>query len=95
MEVRCTWEGGDAESFAQEAVGDGVDVLIAGGGAYALPGPFSSPWERDASAYADVAIGAGVRLWPLWRAPREPWGGGGTPRWVPRYLAPWTPVSRR
>jgi lipid kinase YegS len=32
MEVRCTWEGGDAARFAQEAVTDGVDVLVAGGG---------------------------------------------------------------
>jgi lipid kinase YegS len=32
MEVRCTWEGGDASRFAQEAVADGIDVLVAGGG---------------------------------------------------------------
>ena len=32
IEVRCTWEGGDAARFAQEAVTDGVDVLVAGGG---------------------------------------------------------------
>jgi lipid kinase YegS len=32
IEVRCTWEGGDAARFAQEAMSDGVDVLIAGGG---------------------------------------------------------------
>jgi lipid kinase YegS len=32
LDVRCTWEGGDAERFAQEAVRDGVDVLVAGGG---------------------------------------------------------------
>jgi lipid kinase YegS len=32
VEVRCTCEGGDAERFAEEAVGDGVDVLVAGGG---------------------------------------------------------------
>jgi lipid kinase YegS len=32
LEVRCTWEGGDAERFAREAVADGVDVLVAGGG---------------------------------------------------------------
>jgi diacylglycerol kinase family enzyme len=32
LEVRCTWEGGDAERFAQEAVADGVDVLDARGG---------------------------------------------------------------
>ena len=32
LEVRCTWEGGDAARFAQEALSDGVDVLVAGGG---------------------------------------------------------------
>jgi len=32
LEVRCTWEGGDAARFAQEAMNDGVDVLVAGGG---------------------------------------------------------------
>lgn len=32
MEVRCTWEGGDAARFAQEAVADGIEVLVAGGG---------------------------------------------------------------
>jgi lipid kinase YegS len=32
LEVRCTWEGGDAARFAQEALRDGVDVLVAGGG---------------------------------------------------------------
>jgi lipid kinase YegS len=32
MEVRCTWEGGDAARFAQEAVADGIDILVAGGG---------------------------------------------------------------
>jgi len=24
LEVRCTWEGGDASRFAQEAVADGI-----------------------------------------------------------------------
>ena len=32
LEVRCTWEGGDAARFAREAVSDGIDVLVAGGG---------------------------------------------------------------
>ena len=32
LEVNCTWEGGDAARFAQEAMNDGVEVLIAGGG---------------------------------------------------------------
>jgi len=32
VEVRCTWEGGDAARFAREAIADGVDRLVAGGG---------------------------------------------------------------
>jgi lipid kinase YegS len=32
IEVRCTWEGGDAGRFAQEAMQDGIEVLVAGGG---------------------------------------------------------------
>ena len=32
LEVRCTWEGGDATRFAQEAMSGGIDVLVAGGG---------------------------------------------------------------
>lgn len=30
--VRVTWEGGDATRYAREAVADGVDTVIAGGG---------------------------------------------------------------
>lgn len=32
LEVRTTWEGGDATRFAREAVADNVDILVAGGG---------------------------------------------------------------
>lgn len=32
IEVRVTWEGGDAARYAAEATRDGVDVVIAGGG---------------------------------------------------------------
>jgi len=32
LDVRCTWEGGDAARFAQEAMSDGIDVLVGGGG---------------------------------------------------------------
>ena len=32
LEVRCTWEGGDAARFAQEAMADDIDILVAGGG---------------------------------------------------------------
>lgn len=32
LDVRVTWEGGDAERHVAEAVADGVDILIAAGG---------------------------------------------------------------
>lgn len=32
LEVRVTWEGGDAARYAREALQDGVEVLVAGGG---------------------------------------------------------------
>jgi YegS/Rv2252/BmrU family lipid kinase len=32
LEVNCTWEGDDASRFAREAMNDGVEVLVAGGG---------------------------------------------------------------
>jgi len=32
LEVRVTWEGGDAERYVAEAIESGVDVIIAGGG---------------------------------------------------------------
>ncbi|MDX1503459.1 MAG: lipid kinase YegS [Thermoanaerobaculia bacterium] len=32
LEVRATWEAGDAERYAGEAVEDGVDLIVAGGG---------------------------------------------------------------
>ena len=32
LEVRVTWEGGDAGRFAREAVRESIDVVIAGGG---------------------------------------------------------------
>ena len=32
LEVRVTWESGDAERYVREAVADGVDTIVAGGG---------------------------------------------------------------
>jgi len=32
LEVRVTWEGGDAAQYAAEAVQDNVDIVIAAGG---------------------------------------------------------------
>lgn len=32
VDVRVTWEGGDAERFARQAANEGFEVVIAGGG---------------------------------------------------------------
>jgi len=32
LDVRVTWEGGDAGRYVAEAIADGVDTVIAGGG---------------------------------------------------------------
>lgn len=32
LDVRVTWEAGDAKRYAEEAVNEGIDVVIAGGG---------------------------------------------------------------
>ena len=32
LDVRVTWEGGDAARYAAEATQEGIDVVIAGGG---------------------------------------------------------------
>ena len=32
LDVRVTWEGGDAERYVAEAIADGVGTIIAGGG---------------------------------------------------------------
>lgn len=32
LDVRVTWEGGDAERYVAEAIADGVDVVVAAGG---------------------------------------------------------------
>ena len=32
LDVRVTWESGDCERYVAEAIAQGVDVIIAGGG---------------------------------------------------------------
>ncbi|AER57751.1 lipid kinase [Pseudoxanthomonas spadix BD-a59] len=58
LDVRVTWEGGDAGRYVAEAIADGVDTVIAGGGdgtlsevASALAGR-----EEDADALPTLAL---------------------------------------
>jgi lipid kinase YegS len=55
LEVRCTWEGGDAERFAQESVADGVDVLVAGGGDGTLHEVVNGLMKAEPAA--EIAVG--------------------------------------
>ena len=56
LEVRCTWEGGDAERFAHEAVGDGVDVLVAGGGDGTVHGVVNGLMKAGPAAGTAVGV---------------------------------------
>lgn len=49
LEVRCTWEGGDAARFAREAMNDGVEVLVAGGGDGTINEVVNGVLETDTS----------------------------------------------
>lgn len=55
LEVRSTWEGGDAERLAQEAVTDGVDVLVVGGGDGTLHEVVNGLMKLESPA--DIAVG--------------------------------------
>ena len=52
LDVRVTWEGGDAERYVAEAIADGVDVVIAGGGDGTLSEVATTLAHRDESAEA-------------------------------------------
>lgn len=56
IEVRVTWERGDAERFAQEAVSDGVDVLVAGGGDGTLHAVVNGLMTRVAAAEIPIGV---------------------------------------
>jgi len=78
IEVRVTWETGDAERYVVEALADGVDQLIATGGDGTLSAVAAALARRDHSADAlpalglvplgtanDFACAAGIPLQPL------------------------------
>ena len=50
LDVRVTWEGGDAERYVAEAIADGVDTVIAGGGDGTLSEVATTLAHRDEDA---------------------------------------------
>jgi lipid kinase YegS len=56
LDVRVTWEGGDAERYVAEAIADGVDTVIAGGGDGTLSDVATTLAHRDADADALPAL---------------------------------------
>ncbi len=57
IDVRVTWEAGDAERYVAEAIGRGVDCVIAGGGDGTLSEVASTLAHRDEAAGALPALG--------------------------------------
>ncbi|MET1025132.1 MAG: lipid kinase YegS [Pseudoxanthomonas sp.] len=77
LDVRVTWEGGDAERYVAAAIADGVDTVIAGGGDGTLSEVATTLAHRDERADAlpalallplgtanDFATAAGIPLEP-------------------------------
>src|SRR5690606_21454757 len=56
LSVRVTWESGDAERLVDEALLEGVDVLVAGGGDGTLSAIAAALAHRDASGEALPAL---------------------------------------
>jgi len=50
LDVRVTWEGGDAERYVAEAIDDGIDVIIAAGGDGTLSEVATTLAHRDEDA---------------------------------------------
>ena len=57
LEVRVTWEDGDAERYVAEAIADGVDTVIAAGGDGTLSEVAATLAHRDANADALPSLG--------------------------------------
>ena len=57
LDVRVTWEGGDAEREVAEAIADGIDTIVAGGGDGTLSEVATTLAHRDASADALPTLG--------------------------------------
>ena len=50
LDVRVTWEAGDAERYVAEAIDDGIDTIVAGGGDGTLSEVATTLAHRDAAA---------------------------------------------
>ncbi|QWP78505.1 lipid kinase YegS [Lysobacter sp. K5869] len=57
LDVRVTWEGGDGERYVAEAVADGVDTVVAGGGDGTLSEVATALAQRDENADALPSLG--------------------------------------
>ena len=57
LDVRVTWEDGDAERYVAEAIADGVDTVIAAGGDGTLSEVATTLGHRDATADALPSLG--------------------------------------
>ncbi|GAB3307943.1 lipid kinase YegS [Luteimonas notoginsengisoli] len=57
LDVRVTWEAGDADRYVAEAIESGVDCVIAGGGDGTLSEAASTLAHRDEAAGALPALG--------------------------------------
>ena len=57
LDVRVTWESGDAERYVDEAIADGVDTVIAGGGDGTLSEVATTLAHRDEAADALPSLG--------------------------------------
>ncbi|HYG07789.1 MAG TPA: lipid kinase YegS [Stenotrophomonas sp.] len=57
LDVRVTWEGGDAERHVAEAIADGVDTVIAGGGDGTLSEVATTLAHREEAATALPTLG--------------------------------------
>lgn len=56
IDVRVTWEAGDAKILAQEATNAGIDTLVAGGGDGTLNAIFSGILTSQVATFPSVAI---------------------------------------
>ena len=57
LDVRVTWEAGDAERYVAEAIADGIDTIVAGGGDGTLSEVATTLAHRDESADALPSLG--------------------------------------
>lgn len=57
LDVRVTWEGGDAERYVAEAIADGVDTIIAAGGDGTLSEVATTLAHREEGAEALPSLG--------------------------------------